>query len=273
MDVVERNPKGIWDGLKKVAEDVRKIPLKRKLADCPRVLIVGEIYVRRDDFAVGELIELMSERGIVVKIAGVSEWIHYLDFVREYELKKRIKLRRPGTRVLSEPWRRLKKLELEMWWKHSVEKKVLSILGPTGLIPDTPHDMKVIMKYTQEHFLNLELNSEIAVSSGSAAAAMDAGYSGIVNIGPFACLIGRVIEGLFTPWARERNYPILSVEVDGNLLPPNIVNKLNIFMVNVLRFRDGGDVSSLVDSADAGSGEQGPGCCCGGEGGKKSCCS
>jgi len=35
-------------------------------------------------------------------------------------------------------------------------------------------------------------------------------------------------------------YPILSVEVDGNLLPPNIVNKLNIFMVNVLRFRDGG---------------------------------
>ena len=47
MDVVERNPKGIWDGLKKVADDVRKIPLKRKLADCPRVLIVGEIYVRR----------------------------------------------------------------------------------------------------------------------------------------------------------------------------------------------------------------------------------
>ena len=273
MDVVERNPKGIWDGLKKVAEDVKKIPLKRKLADCPRVLIVGEIYVRRDDFAVGELIELMSERGIVVKIAGVSEWIHYLDFVREYELKKRIKLRRPGTRVLSEPWRRLKKLELEMWWKHSVEKKVLSILGPTGLIPDTPHDMKVIMKYTQEHFLNLELNSEIAVSSGSAAAAMDAGYSGIVNIGPFACLIGRVIEGLFTPWARERNYPILSVEVDGNLLPPNIVNKLNIFMVNVLRFRDGGDVSSLVDSAGADAREQEPGCCCGGEGGKKSCCS
>jgi hypothetical protein len=73
------------------------------------------------------------------------------------------------------------------------------------------------------------------------------GYSGIVNISPFACLIGRVIEGLFTPWARERNYPALSVEVDGNLLPPNIVNKLNIFMVNVLRFKGGNDLSGLVD--------------------------
>jgi predicted nucleotide-binding protein (sugar kinase/HSP70/actin superfamily) len=185
----------------------------------------------------------------VVKVAGVSEWIHYLDFVREYSLKKLIKLRKPGARLFSKPWNDLQKLKIEEQWKHYIEKKVLSILKPTGLIPDTPHDMRLIMKYTQEHFVNLELNSEIAVSSGSAAAAMDAGYSGIINISPFACLIGRVIEGLFTPWARERNYPILSVEVDGNLLPPNIINKLNIFMVNVLRFRDGGDLSTLVDKA------------------------
>jgi hypothetical protein len=110
--------------------------------------------------------------------------------------------------------------------------------------------MREIMANTQKHFVNLELNSEIAVSSGVAATAMEHGYSGIVNIPPFACLIGRVIEGLFTPWARERNYPILSVEVDGNLLPPNIVNKLNIFMVNVLRFRGKGDVSALVDGSN-----------------------
>ena len=243
MHAVEHNPKDLWKVLKNVADDVKKIPLKRKLIDCPRVLVVGEIYVRRDDFAVGELTELMSERGIVVKVAGISEWIHYLDFVREYALKKLIGLKTPGAR------KDLLKLNIEAWWKHSVEKKVLKILGPTELIPETPHDMHEIMKYTQEHFLNLELNSEIAVSSGSAAAAMEAGYSGIVNISPFACLIGRVIEGIFTPWARERNYPILSVEVDGYQLPPNIINKLNIFMVNVLRFKGDNDLSRLVDSA------------------------
>jgi predicted CoA-substrate-specific enzyme activase len=248
MYAVEHEPKRIWKELAQVAREVERIPLKRRVADCPRVLIVGEIYVRRDDFAVGELTDLMSERGIVVKVSGIAEWIHYLDFVREYALKKLIKLRKPGKRVFSKPWRDLRKLEIEEWWKHSVEKKVLSILGPTGLIPETPHDMRRIMENTQKHFVNLELNSEIAVSSGVAATAMEQGYSGIVNISPFACLIGRVIEGLFTPWARERNYPILSVEVDGNLLPPNIVNKLNIFMVNVLRFRGGDDLSGLVDA-------------------------
>jgi hypothetical protein len=119
--------------------------------------------------------------------------------------------------------------------------------------------MHEIMANSQEHFVNLELNSEIAVSSGTAATAMEQGYSGIVNISPFACLIGRVIEGLFTPWARERNYPTLSVEVDGNLLPPNIVNKLNIFMVNVLRFKGGNDLSSLVDEAGSHHAAESPG--------------
>ncbi|MDR0411325.1 MAG: acyl-CoA dehydratase activase [Treponema sp.] len=248
MDAVEFRPRDVWDELKKTASVVKKIPLKRKVADCPKVLIVGEIYVRRDDFAVGELIELMSERGIVVKVASIAEWIHYLDFVREYSLKKLVNLEKnPAKRLLSKPFLDLKKLEIEEAWKHSVEKRVLSILESTGLVADSPRDMRKIMENTQEHFVNLELNSEIAVSSGVAATAMMSGYSGIVNISPFACLIGRVIEGLFTPWARERDFPTLSVEVDGNLLPPNIVNKLNIFMVNVLRFKGGGDLSSLVD--------------------------
>ncbi|GHV83935.1 hypothetical protein AGMMS50212_12750 [Spirochaetia bacterium] len=243
MYAVEHNPRRVWKELRKVAATVKKIPLKRKLADCPRVLVVGEIYVRRDDFAVGELTELLSERGIAVKVSGIAEWIHYLDFVREYSLKKLIRLRKPGNRS------KLFVLHIEEWWKHSVEKRTLGILRGTGLIPKTPHDMRLIMANCQKHFVNLELNSEIAVSSGVAATAMQHGYSGIVNISPFACLIGRVIEGLYTPWARERNYPMLSVEVDGNLLPPNIINKLNIFMVNVLRFKSSGDISGLIDNA------------------------
>jgi predicted CoA-substrate-specific enzyme activase len=252
MDAVEFRPKDVWDELKRTATAVKKIPLKRKMEDCPKVLVVGEIYVRRDDFAVGELIELMSERGIVVKVASIAEWIHYLDFVREYSFKKLVNLEKnPAKRLLSKAFRDLKLLEIEEAWKHSVEKKVLSILEPTGLVPDSPRDMHEIMENAQAHFVNLELNSEIAVSSGVAATAMMNGYSGVVNISPFACLIGRVIEGLFTPWARERDFPALSVEVDGNLLPPNIVNKLNIFMVNVLRLKNGGDLSSLVDARSA----------------------
>ena len=75
-------------------------------------------------------------------------------------------------------------------------------------------------------------------------------YSGVINISPFACLIGRVIEGLLTPWFRERSYPMMSVEIDGNLLPPNVINKLEIFALNVLRFRDKPDITRLIDQPE-----------------------
>ncbi len=186
-----------------------------------------------------------------MKVASIAEWIHYLDFVREYDLTKRYKLLPPVLRSFSKPAQALRVLKVEQWWKHSVEKKVRKILGTTNLIPETPHDMRKIMANTLKHFVGHDLNSEIAVSTGVAATAMEEGFSGIVNISPFACLIGRVIEGLFTPWARDRNYPTISVEIDGNLLPPSLVNKLNIFMVNVLRFRGNHNLADLVDAAGA----------------------
>jgi predicted nucleotide-binding protein (sugar kinase/HSP70/actin superfamily) len=247
MGIAEKDITKIMPTLREIALEIAGIPLRKKLEEIPRILIVGEIYVRRDDFAVDELVGLFSSKGIMAKIAGIGEWIHYLDFVREYDLLKRLRLKSVFARPFSPEARKLLRLWIEEAWKHSVENRVMRALAPARLIPHTPHDMRKIMANTSKFFVNHELNSEIAVSSGVAATAMEEGYSGIVNISPFACLIGRVIEGLITPWARERDYPVISVEVDGNQLPPSIVNKLNIFMVNVLRFGGGNDLGVLIE--------------------------
>jgi predicted CoA-substrate-specific enzyme activase len=235
--------------LEEFAARVAEIPRARRLEECPRVLIVGEIYVRRDDFAVDELVELFSRKGIIGKISGIVEWVQYLNFVREYDLKKRLRLLPWWRRLFSRPAVDLAKLKVENIWKHAVENKIRRLMEKSGFLPEAPHHMHTIMKNTEKHFVNHELNSEISVSSGVAATAMDQGYSGIVNIAPFACLIGRVIEGLVTPWARERRYPVISVEIDGNLLPPNLISKLDIFMINVLRFRRNPELVQLMEPA------------------------
>ena len=249
IDAVDRDFRLLYPTLKKISKEIARIPLKKTIHEVPRVLIVGEIYVRRDDFAVDELVDLMSRKNIIAKVSGISEWIHYLDFVREYDFKKRLRLLPWYRRPFSKEMKNLTGLYLEMAWKHAVERKAKKQLRSCDLVPHTPHNMKQIMKNTTDNFVNLELNSEIAISSGVAATAMEEGYSGIVNISPFACLIGRVIEGLITPWARERNYPVFSLEVDGNILPPNIINKLNIFMMNVLRFK-AADATDLIERSD-----------------------
>ena len=245
--VAENDITKVLPVLKDIADTITRIPLARKMADCPKVLIVGEIYVRRDDFAVDELIQHFSKHGIVGKVSNVTEWLYYCDFVRHYELKKKLNLVPRHRRVFTSEFRDIINWKVEHAYKKKVEKKVRDTLSTTGLVPNAPHDMREIMKNTEKHFVSHELYSEISISSGVAATAMMDGYSGIVNISPFACLIGRVIEGLFTPWARERKYPSISVEIDGNLLPPNVLSKLEIFMLNVKRFRGKGDIATMVE--------------------------
>ena len=248
IGVAEDNITQVLPVLKDISKDISKIPLKKNMKDCPKVLIVGEIYVRRDDFSVDELIQHFSKRGIIGKVSGIAEWVYYCDFVRHYEIKKRLSLFPWYRRLLSKDFKDLINWKIEHAYKHNVDRNVRKILDPTGLVPEAPHNMKEIMGNTEKHFVSHELYSEISVSVGAAASAMMGGYSGIVNISPFACLIGRVIEGMLTPWARERKYPAISIEIDGNLLPPNVLSKLEIFMLNVNRFKGQADVNSMVEN-------------------------
>ena len=247
IDVAEDDITKAAPVLKEIAGDISRIPLARRMEDCPKVLIVGEIYVRRDDFAVDELIQQLSGHGIIGKVSNVAEWFYYCDFVRHHELKKKLGLMPWYRRGFSVEARGIMNWNIEEAYKHHVEKTVREALSRTGLLPQAPHNMKKIMKNAEGHFVSRELYSEISISSGVAATAMMDGYSGIVNISPFACLIGRVIEGLFTPWARERNYPAISIEIDGNLLPPNVLHKMEIFMLNVKRFRGSEPIDTLVE--------------------------
>ncbi len=247
ISIAEKDVTKVIPALQRIAAAIQQIPLKKTIEQCPRVLVVGEIYVRRDDFAVDELIKHFSTKGIIAKVSGVSEWIYYCDFIREYEYKKAIKAAPWYKKLFIPETKKLLLFYIEQWYKHGVENKIKEALMPTSLIPETPHNMHHIMKMSQQHFVNLELQSEITISSGVAASAMEDGYSGIVNISPFACLIGRVIEGILTPWARTKGYPMMSVEIDGNALPPTTLNKLDIFMLNVMRFKKQTAEAAIVD--------------------------
>ncbi len=247
IDISEKDASKMVPALRRIASEISRIPLKREMAKTPKVLVVGEIYVRRDDFAVDELIMLMSKRGIIAKVSGIAEWIYYCDYTRKYELDKKYALLPFYKKLFSKTHRDIIMWHIEKMWKHHVDKKVKKALSATGLIPKTPHDMNRIMRNANTLFVTNELESEISISSGAAATALMDDYSGVVNISPFACLIGRVIEGLITPWARDNRLPVMSVEIDGEILPPNIINKLEIFMLNVLRFRSGDDVVDLIE--------------------------
>ena len=211
-----------------------KIALKKPLDQAKRALVVGEIFVRLDDFSVEALVGKLAEAGVVAKVTGLTEWVHYLDWdqVRRF---RQARARRPLLqRPLSPETRALFALKIEMLWKAKVEATIKKALGLSGLIPEGPHGMEKIMARAEE-FASPELESEATLSPASAAVAMDEGYDGVAIIAPFACLPGRLIEATYAPWARERGLPVVSVESDGNPYPPSVVSRIEAFAHDVAR--------------------------------------
>ena len=139
--------------------------------------------------------------------------------------------------LMSGGWKDRVWYEIEGFYKEMVENKIARHLRPTGLIPHVPHDMHEIIANADRLFIDPELESEATCSSGVAATGMEDGYSGVAIIAPFACLPGRLIEGVYAPWARQKGYPVIALENDGQPYPPNVVARMEIFAHNVNRYR------------------------------------
>jgi predicted nucleotide-binding protein (sugar kinase/HSP70/actin superfamily) len=222
--------------LRRAADRLARVPLKSSLDDVKKVLIMGEIYVRRDNFSVEEVSQMLISKGIYPKVTGVTEWIHYTDFARKFIMDGRRKREGWLRNLLHGGLKEEVVYLIDKVWKENVEEKIAATLRSTGLIPQVPHDMDEIIGEGQHEFVDPELESEATISPAVGAAAMKDGYSGVVIIAPFCCLPGRLIEGVYAPWAKARDYPVLALENDGQPYPPNVVSRMEVFAHNVLRF-------------------------------------
>ncbi len=239
QDVVaalEGGPRDLAAALARAAAALGAVPRRRSLDEVKKVLVVGEIYVRRDTFSVHELSEYLIGQGIFPKLAGVSEWIHYTNWARAYEMDAA--RARDGWLSALRPSALAERLGLglETWWTKRAEAEVRAALEPAGLVPHGLHDLGAAIEEGGRIFVSPEMQSEATVSSAVAGAAMRDGFAGIAIIAPFGCLPGRVIEGVYAPWARARGYPVIALENDGQPYPPNVVSRIEVFAQNVERY-------------------------------------
>ena len=75
------NRKGIFRQLKESAKDLAFIELKTPLEEAKVISLIGEIYVRREEFSRGDLIQTLVSKGFVVKTATISEYIYYSNYL------------------------------------------------------------------------------------------------------------------------------------------------------------------------------------------------
>ncbi|MDR1313823.1 MAG: acyl-CoA dehydratase activase [Deltaproteobacteria bacterium] len=189
----------------------------------PAVGLVGEIYVRSNDFANEEVIRRLEALGAEIQAPPFCEWILYTGFVnnmrarRGGHVKKRLKTR---LTLMVQDWE-------------------LSRLASAfdGFFPGGAKEPPVseVVKLG-ENFLDRAFQGEAILSLGKAVEMYRHGARGVVNIMPFTCMPGMVVGGLSTR-LRELcgGLPLLNLAFDGQS-QTNTQARLEAFMYQVSHF-------------------------------------
>jgi len=207
--------------LRKSAQALKSIPLKYPLSEARVVALMGEIYVRRDDFCCGAIIERLASKGFIVKTAPVLEWLHYVDYlVKRKIIESNLSV---GGKI---------EFFLKQRLQRKYEKDIKEILSASGLYSDDSVEMEEIIRFGK-HLVSEQLTGESIVVVGAALKEIMHSACGIISVGPFACLPSRIIEAILSSnmnikkkmeiegrdtLGLDDNHDLafLAIEVDGN---------------------------------------------------------
>jgi len=230
--------------LEKTVNRLLSIERKFDYADVPKVIIVGEIFVRNDEFSLMDLIERLEEQNIVAQIAPVSEFLHYADYLIKNGLTTEKYNITQKTRF-----------KIKNSVKRSIERKIRKIMSRTGLCSAEITDIDAIVDHA-DHLINPLFTGEAILTVGSALHEILHNVSGVISIGPFGCMPSRVAEAILNvemnikgkEIAEGRSYnmlskrikelPYLAIETDGNQFPQIIQSRIEIFILQTKRLHN-----------------------------------
>ncbi|MFI5253321.1 MAG: acyl-CoA dehydratase activase [Bacteroidota bacterium] len=236
----ENGGENLYAVLEIVSKELARIELHDKLSTAKKVLLAGEIYVRKDEFCSIEVIRKLAEKNIITKRSPVLEWLYYVDFVVKKDSDGSFNIGRWTESVIRSVLHR------------NVEKKVKSILAESGLYEYDLINMDAIIENGSK-LIDPALSGEAIVVIGNFFTEMIKNVHGVISIGPFACMPARVIESILSRESKVaenkrldgmeniislrkfHTLPFLSIEEDGNPFPQIVEARIEAFALQVER--------------------------------------
>jgi predicted CoA-substrate-specific enzyme activase len=168
----------------------------------PVVGVVGEIYTRLNRFANENVVRSIEELGGEAWMAGFCEWVLYTNYT---SLQRAMLMRNFSA---------LKSLWIENFFQHKDEHdlgKPWHGFLKTLEEPKTSRIMKMAHPY-----LHPTYEGEAILSVGKSRDMMQRGASGVVNIIPFTCMPGNIVNALMKRFREDNgNLPYLPLSMDG----------------------------------------------------------
>lgn len=169
----------------------------------PKVAIVGEIYVRLNEFSNNNLATILEEYGAEVHVEPLAPWVLYTNWLKKQDALKEKKLGMFASIIFQD------------YIQKNIEHNYSNIFLPVTIKHETP--IKKIMEYSKEYFPHC-LRGEAGIAIGSIIDHIKNGCHGIINILPLNCMPGNNVKGQI-PLISQRypKIPIMNLEIkDGS---------------------------------------------------------
>ncbi len=228
-----------------VAKRLSAIKLATDIKNVPRISLIGEIYVRRDEFSRKNIVDYLETNGFAVKVAPITEYLCYCNYVintglgdRLFSVKEQIKMRLTA--------------EVQEWW----ERRIKSIFARSGLYRFELVDVAKTIAHAR-HLMNENFRGEAILTVGLGLREIVDESCGVISIGPFGCMPSRVAESILKKemnatgrrrisskqdaayaLSDEIPFPFLAIETDGTPFPLLVEANLEAFVVQAKRLHE-----------------------------------
>ncbi len=192
----------VGDSVKHATRRFAEVPLSNGIKK-PLIGIIGEIFVRSNDFSNNFIIRQIEELGGEVAVPTFHEWILYTDWERRIDLLRERDYMGYAKEVIT-----------SFVQKHYTRRETKPLKGKVEhFLYEMPVDD--LMKLS-EPYLTQNLRGEATLSMARAEEYARHGFQGVVNLTPFHCMPGTIANTLLVRFAKKYpRVPVLKMVYDG----------------------------------------------------------
>lgn len=188
------------DAIAAASRDFARIPQRPR--SCPLVGIVGEIYLRCNRYANGDLIETIERLGGEAWLAPIGEWIEYCTWA------DRFRSGRAGAGLLA--W-----LQQSLTFHYMAGKARRMYRWALPLLHDRLEPEITEVVKAGSALLPPEFEGESILTLGRTILFAEQGADLVVNCAPFNCMQGNITTALFERLRATLGVPVVNVFYDG----------------------------------------------------------
>ncbi len=191
----------------------------------PLIGVVGEFYVRTNNFSNSDIVTKIEELGGEARVAPVSEWLYYTNRKKRQDTKER-------RQVLSFMKSWVEKL-VQVYDEKKIDRYFTKILGEKDI--HEPSIQEIVDK--SDPYVKEAYRGEPVLDIGKAIDYITKGADGIINLTPFSCMPGIMVRAASNLIRKDHgNLPWLNLTFDGQK-NTNLMTRLEAFIFQAKKFK------------------------------------